>query len=124
MILKNNENINQRKIKQPLELLGQSWNKEKKRHLSPNINALIDRFNKLTMWVSTLIVHPMLRKERAKRWCRLIKIATHLRKLNNYFSLMAFISGMSQFAVTRLKFTLKTSKDLRSSMKVFVHYLI
>ena len=69
------------------------------------------------MWVSTMIIEPIKRKERAKRWARLIKVAFHLRKLNNFFCLLAFISGMSLHAVSRLKFTLN-SKELRNSLKV------
>ena len=36
---------------------------------------------------------------------KLIKIAGHLRRLNNFNSLMAFIAGMSASAVWRLKWT-------------------
>jgi len=90
----------------PTELLNQSWAKPETEHQAAHVIRLIERFNLVSMWVVFLIVTPMRVKERAKRFAKLIKIATYLHKpLNNYSMLMAFVSGFSHSAVSRLKHT-------------------
>eukprot|EP01094_Clydonella_sp_ATCC50884_P023673 TRINITY_DN5739_c0_g1_i2.p1 TRINITY_DN5739_c0_g1~~TRINITY_DN5739_c0_g1_i2.p1 ORF type:complete len:981 (-),score=236.14 TRINITY_DN5739_c0_g1_i2:206-2971(-) len=90
----------------PQELLNQCWSKPETEHQAPHVIRLIERFNLVSMWVVFLIVTPMRAKERVKRWAMLIKIAWCLWKpLNNFSMLMAFVSGFSHSAISRLKHT-------------------
>ncbi|KAF2069090.1 hypothetical protein CYY_009588 [Polysphondylium violaceum] len=93
-----------KKIKPP-ELLNQSWNKTKLKYRAPNVLKMIDRFNSVSMWVATLIIHPPKVKARARMMARFMRIAEHLKNLNNYNSLMAIIAGLNFSSVYRLKYT-------------------
>ncbi|EGC38002.1 aimless RasGEF [Dictyostelium purpureum] len=93
-----------RKIKPP-ELLNQSWNKTKLKSRAPNVLKMIDRFNSVSMWVATMIIQTAKVKARARMMARFIKIAEHLKTLNNYNSLMAIIAGLNFSSVYRLKYT-------------------
>eukprot|EP01114_Cavostelium_apophysatum_P016104 TRINITY_DN4525_c0_g1_i1.p1 TRINITY_DN4525_c0_g1~~TRINITY_DN4525_c0_g1_i1.p1 ORF type:complete len:1270 (-),score=350.50 TRINITY_DN4525_c0_g1_i1:96-3905(-) len=90
---------------QPSELLNQNWTKPSTQHNTPNILKLIARSNDVSLWVASLILEPARSKLRALRFEKLIKIAQNLRALNNYSTLMAFLGGFNNAAVTRLKFT-------------------
>jgi len=87
------------------ELLNQAWNKPKLRHRAQNVLALINRSTEVSAWVASCIVRESKLKGRSKVMTRFIKIAEHLRKLNNFSSLMAVIAGLNNSAVFRLKFT-------------------
>jgi len=112
-------------VSQSSELLGQSWNKPKTKHKSPNVLQMIARFNHLSLWVGTQIVLQEKIKPRAKVLAKLIAVADartqipaapsshskslfvqHLRKMNNYNSLMAFVAMFNNSAIFRLKHTL------------------
>ncbi|GAM22778.1 hypothetical protein SAMD00019534_059530 [Acytostelium subglobosum LB1] len=93
-----------KRIKPP-ELLNQSWNKVKLKHRAPNVLKMIDRFNNVSMWVATMIIETPKVKARARMMTRFIKIADHLRLMNNFNSLMAIIAGLNFSSVYRLKFT-------------------
>ncbi|EFA83768.1 Ras guanine nucleotide exchange factor [Heterostelium album PN500] len=93
-----------KKIKPP-ELLNQSWNKTKLKHRAPNVLKMIDRFNNVSMWVATMIIQTQKVKARARMMTRFIKIADHLKAMNNYNSLMAIIAGLNFSSVYRLKYT-------------------
>lgn len=69
------------------------------------ILAMISRFNALASWVAFLILEPRSPKERAQRFEYLVKVAESLRRLNNFQSLMAFISGFHSSPVARLNST-------------------
>jgi hypothetical protein len=70
------------------ELLGQSWNKESLQHRSPNVMALIHRANKLSFWVSTMILNEDTHKARKKIFEKFIAISDQLFKLKNFHTLM------------------------------------
>eukprot|EP00164_Ancoracysta_twista_P010056 GFYU01015047.1.p1 GENE.GFYU01015047.1~~GFYU01015047.1.p1 ORF type:complete len:854 (-),score=178.57 GFYU01015047.1:98-2584(-) len=89
----------------PSELLNQSWNKAKTRHRSPNVLALINRFNDFSLWVTSQIVNPPKIKQRTRNVTKLMLVAKHLRNMNNFNSLMAIISGLNNAASHRLKHT-------------------
>jgi hypothetical protein len=91
-------------IKVP-ELLDQSWNREKLHHRAPNVLKMIARFNESSLYVASMILEPIKVKERVNRWCYLIKVAEHLYQLNNFNLLMAFIGGMNNSCILRLKWT-------------------
>nr|AAN46870.1 nucleotide exchange factor RasGEF A [Dictyostelium discoideum] len=112
-----------RNIKPP-ELLNQSWNKTKLKSRAPNVLKMIDRFNSVSMWVATMIIQTTKVKARARMMTRFIKIADHLKNLNNYNSLMAIIAGLNFSSVYRLKYTreelsaqtMRTYSDLEKIM--------
>ncbi|WVQ82300.1 hypothetical protein IAT38_004428 [Cryptococcus sp. DSM 104549] len=62
-------------------------------------------FNHVSRWVSTIILASHKAKHRARVIERFISIAHHLRRLNNYESLYALISGMRETSIHRLAAT-------------------
>merc|ERR1712137_1127881 len=90
---------------QPAELLNCAWSKAKYRYRAKNVMNLISRSTLLTRWVSSVIVWQENLKGRIKALTKFINIANHLRKLNNFNSLMAILAGINTSAVYRLKFT-------------------
>jgi hypothetical protein len=111
---------------QPLEFFKTAWSKPSTWHLSPNLLAAINFFNHVSLWVGTMIVTTEKVRERAKLMNRCVKIAQHLREMNNYQLLMAFVSGMNNSALLRLKWTrakvpkraLTTLKELEEMMSM------
>ncbi|PRP82499.1 hypothetical protein PROFUN_10069 [Planoprotostelium fungivorum] len=89
----------------PVELYNQKWNSEKTKHLSPNVVQLIDMFNHISRAVASIIVSEEKLRKRTKLMQILMKISRNLSTLRNYHVSMAFISGMSNAAITRLKWT-------------------
>jgi RasGEF domain len=66
---------------------------------------MITRFNAISMWVAHTILVPTRYRVRAKRFEKLIRIAAELQRINNFQTLMAFLGGMNNAAISRLKFT-------------------
>eukprot|EP01116_Phalansterium_solitarium_P021333 TRINITY_DN6596_c0_g1_i2.p1 TRINITY_DN6596_c0_g1~~TRINITY_DN6596_c0_g1_i2.p1 ORF type:complete len:546 (-),score=190.77 TRINITY_DN6596_c0_g1_i2:72-1709(-) len=87
------------------EFLNLSWSKEKTKHTAANILRMIARANSVSQWVAALVVEPVRVRLRARRFEILIRVAEHLRTLNNFSTLMAFLGGFNNAAVRRLKFT-------------------
>ncbi|KAK4687572.1 hypothetical protein P7C73_g2543, partial [Tremellales sp. Uapishka_1] len=92
-------------------------------------------FNYLSRWVSTIIIASPKAKYRARVFEVFMVIAHQLRRLNNYDSLYAVISGMRETSVHRLTMThqlVKASalieKDYQSHLKLmdprggYTHY--
>jgi len=90
---------------QDTEFFNRSWENPKTQYMAPNILSLIDQFNLISRWVTTQIVSEKKLRKRAKKLESFIKIAKCLRDLNNFHILMAFISGLNNAAVSRLKYT-------------------
>eukprot|EP00026_Physarum_polycephalum_P009856 Phypoly_transcript_09993.p1 GENE.Phypoly_transcript_09993~~Phypoly_transcript_09993.p1 ORF type:complete len:442 (+),score=94.76 Phypoly_transcript_09993:72-1328(+) len=89
----------------PTEFLNQAWNKTSTQHRSPNLLALIARFNLIGLWVSHQILREERLRGRAKKMDKLIKVAEHLYHLKNFSSVMAFLGGLNNSSILRLKFT-------------------
>jgi hypothetical protein len=87
------------------ELLLQAWNRPKFKHRAPNVLSMIARFNAVSQWVGCQIVRQDKVKTRARVMQKLILIADHLRKLNNFNTLMAFVAMFNTAAIFRLKHT-------------------
>lgn len=73
---------------------------------SPNVLQMIERFNQVSLWAASSILGQEKLADRVISYRKLISIAEHLRKMNNFNSLLAIISGLNDSAVFRLKFTL------------------
>jgi len=84
------------------EMLGQSWNKEKKKHMAPNILEVTSLFNKISNYVVFHVVsesNSMLRKKMIET---LIKSVEYLRELNSFNMSMAIYSALGNSALSRL----------------------
>ena len=90
---------------EPSEFLNQNWSKESKLAHSPNIVALIGRFNNLSGIVSTTIVKCREAVDRAGVISFFVQIAEHAFEHNDFSSTMALLSGLSNSAVYRLSRT-------------------
>jgi hypothetical protein len=87
------------------ELFDLSWSKKDKNEKSPNICALINRLNQLSMWFVTNLVSIENLKERTAYMKLIIQIANELKILQNYNGLNAIISSLNNSSVRRLKKT-------------------
>jgi len=99
------------------ELQFQVYSKSNSKELAPNVDNLVEDFNRTSYWVATEIVTTVRLKERAKTMKRFIDLASNLLKLGNFHSMMAIISGLNLSFVNRLK---KTWEELsRAYLKKF-----
>eukprot|EP01102_Stenamoeba_stenopodia_P018147 TRINITY_DN661_c1_g1_i1.p1 TRINITY_DN661_c1_g1~~TRINITY_DN661_c1_g1_i1.p1 ORF type:complete len:1017 (+),score=351.00 TRINITY_DN661_c1_g1_i1:339-3389(+) len=89
----------------PSEYLKQGWKKADKMTRSPNICAMIDRFNLVSAWVSTEVVKATEAKARANIIAKFINVAEECRVLQNYNGMMEIIAGLQNASVKRLKQT-------------------
>ncbi|KXS11043.1 ras GEF [Gonapodya prolifera JEL478] len=92
----------------PVEFVLQIWGDSKDPTLTletKNIREMIDSFNHVSYWAATEIVTQPELKNRLKVVEKLIKIAKELRRLNNFNSLLAIVSGLNNSCVSRLKST-------------------
>uniref|UniRef100_A0A6B2KY03 Ras-GEF domain-containing protein n=1 Tax=Arcella intermedia TaxID=1963864 RepID=A0A6B2KY03_9EUKA len=80
---------------------GQGWMKEK----APNISAVINRFNMISHWASTLIVLGTTTEFRAMIIIHLVHIAMESLQLNNYNAVLALVTGLSATPISRLSQT-------------------
>eukprot|EP01105_Mastigella_eilhardi_P020099 TRINITY_DN4769_c0_g1_i2.p1 TRINITY_DN4769_c0_g1~~TRINITY_DN4769_c0_g1_i2.p1 ORF type:complete len:848 (+),score=226.97 TRINITY_DN4769_c0_g1_i2:245-2545(+) len=89
----------------PSELLNQSWSKPKLKHRSPNVLALIKRFNEVSQWVAEEILGQASIKDRVRVISKFVKVCEKVVALHNFNTLMAFIAGFSFSSVHRLKYS-------------------
>ncbi|PRP76540.1 hypothetical protein PROFUN_15082 [Planoprotostelium fungivorum] len=89
------------------EFLKLCWAHPRTQHLSPGIIAMINLFNDVSAWVASCIVGEVKLKNRSDMLVNLIKIAGQLKKLGCFHLLVAFITGINNSAVLRLKWTQK-----------------
>jgi len=110
---------------QSSELFNQSWNKPKTNHKSPHVLNMISRSNHLSCWVASLLLWSPTHKERLGVLTKFIKLAQHLRELNNYNTLMGVIAGINMSAISRLKHTFadldKTTKNMLEILQVLLN---
>jgi len=71
------------------------------------LQALVKRFNIVTKWVGTEVASTPNFKKRLKTLTHFINVAEKLKKLQNWHTFLAVISGLSQSPVQRLKQTWK-----------------
>jgi len=89
----------------PKELLNQAWSRRDGNEKSLHVLALINRFNVVSQWVTLMVIESDKIKNRARTLEKMIKIALKLRELNNFNTLMSFIGGLNNPAISRLKWT-------------------
>jgi len=87
----------------PVELLNQSWSKKKE--LAPNVTMMIKRFNDVSLWVTSLILSQKTPDARVCVWVKLVEIGDALLRMNNFNTLLAFLSAFNKAAIFRLRMT-------------------
>lgn len=92
------------------ECLNQNWSKHK--HLAPNVLKMIEGFNRMTNWVQIEILSQSQIGKRVLMLKKFIKIAEHLKALNNYNSLYAIHVALHSNSIFRLKKTWAVRKRL------------
>jgi len=81
---------------------------------------MISRFNQIGLWVAKTIIEPTSLKGRSKRMEKMINIAKHLRSMNNFSNLMAFVGGINNAAIQRLRWTRASmSKPAQETLEKF-----
>jgi len=89
---------------QASELLKMAWANPKHRHKAPGVVAIMQRFDNVALWVSyTILMSFADKKQKSKMMTKFIKIAEHLRALNNFNTLMAILNGVNHPSVKQLK---------------------
>jgi Rap guanine nucleotide exchange factor 1 len=90
---------------QPVELLNQNWNKKETRRKAPNVVRMIERFNALSGWASSLVLWQAKLVDRAVVYEKLVRIAEQLRVYGCFNGCLAIVSGLNSASVFRLNHT-------------------
>lgn len=88
---------------QPRECLNQNWTKRKEE--APHLVQIIENFNKVSCWVQIEILSVIQATNRVQMIKKFLRIAEHLRAMNNFNALYAIHCGLNSNAVYRLKKT-------------------
>lgn len=81
---------------------------------APILERSISIFNSLSNWVQCMILNKRTAIERAEMITKFVRVGKHLKRLNNYNTLMAVIGGVTHSNIARLS---KTSSALSSEIK-------
>lgn len=100
---------------EPKECLGCAWTKHDKETRSPNLLAMIKRFNKVgivnkrnnkyqkvSRWAAASIVQEPNLKKRVRILSHFISILQHLKELNNFNAIFQIIGGLGNSSVHRI----------------------
>jgi len=99
---------------QPKECLGCAWMKHDKEKNSPNLLAMIKRFNKVSKWVAATLVKETVIRKRVRILSHILSVVQHLRELNNFNALFQIIGGLGNSSVHRIT---KTFQQIDSRQK-------
>ncbi|KAL6059604.1 Ras GEF [Balamuthia mandrillaris] len=91
----------------PYEFLNQAWSKPKIKHKAKHILNVIEHFNQVATWVAEMVLSNKKVNERVKVIAKVLEIAECCRKMNNFSTTSALITGFENNAVYRLKHTWK-----------------
>eukprot|EP01080_Neovahlkampfia_damariscottae_P008523 gene8523-347_t len=99
---------------EPKECLNNSWTPENRPIKAPNLNAVMEWFNKLSRYASFIILNQKEDKKRALMISKIIRTANECKLLNNYNACLELISATTITPIFRLKKTWKLvpKKDL------------
>lgn len=95
------------------ELLNSRWTKKDKNKLSPNVINLIDRFNKLSLWMIEEILSYDKKRMRAAAIEKFIRIANECKNLNNFNDCVNITQALNMYVVKKLE---KTWKALNANV--------
>lgn len=96
---------------EPKECLNQSWNKEHRTTKAPNINTMIQHFNRVSGWVGTEVVKCEDLEKRAKKMASFVELANLCLELNNFNAVFSIMSGLALAAIHRLKLTFEAMPE-------------
>jgi len=83
------------------ELCSIGWDK-KDDTKSANVNAMVDRWNKVSMWVSSEIIYASDKMDKHKLIKWFIILADKLLDMKNYHTMMAIVAGVNTLYVSRV----------------------
>eukprot|EP01103_Thecamoeba_quadrilineata_P019029 TRINITY_DN7547_c0_g1_i1.p1 TRINITY_DN7547_c0_g1~~TRINITY_DN7547_c0_g1_i1.p1 ORF type:complete len:784 (-),score=148.89 TRINITY_DN7547_c0_g1_i1:215-2566(-) len=89
------------------ELVDKNWTRNNT-DLAPNLLRVIERSNKVTYWVATMVLTAPSTQAQIAVVKHFIQIAKKLATLNNFESLTQVVNGLSHSSVSRLKSVFKT----------------
>ncbi|KAH3743003.1 Ras guanine nucleotide exchange factor Q [Pelomyxa schiedti] len=101
---------------QAKEMFSLSWSKKDKELKSPNLLAMIHKFNTISNWVSLSICRETVLKKRLSIVKRFTRVLEELIKLNNMNAVFEISSGLSSSSVSRLKITWAEFKDSNKTL--------
>eukprot|EP00056_Hartaetosiga_gracilis_P006497 m.97063 g.97063 ORF g.97063 m.97063 type:complete len:278 (+) comp12484_c0_seq1:257-1090(+) len=93
------------------ELVDGAWLKEEKNSLSPNIIALVKRFNWVSYWVIEELLAADGQRDRYQKLEYFIKLAKKLHQYNNVHGLIAVVSALQSAPIYRLHRTWALLKE-------------
>ncbi|CAI5452516.1 unnamed protein product [Caenorhabditis angaria] len=80
----------------------------------PMLERSISVFNNLSNWVQCMILNKTTPKERAEILVKFVHVAKHLKKINNFNTLMSVVGGITHSTIARLA---KTHAVLSNDIK-------
>lgn len=87
------------------ELLQQAWSKPKLKHKAPNVVALINRFNTLSLWFVYAILSVDKFRPRVRLLSKLVNTLIILFRIGNFNTGYALAIALTHSSVVRLKHT-------------------
>ncbi|KAL6047973.1 E3 ubiquitin--protein ligase [Balamuthia mandrillaris] len=96
---------------QPIECLGQAFNKSTKQSKAPNIMNIVENFNQMSAWVVHEIVKEPKKRNRVAKITKFVQFAQECEKLNNLHTAGVIATGLCSSAVSRLKKTWAAVSD-------------
>ncbi|KNC49216.1 Ras guanine nucleotide exchange factor A [Thecamonas trahens ATCC 50062] len=98
---------------QPRECFGLAWSKDGREQSSPNVLALVQRFNKMSTWVAATILEAgdgeksasKAASARARAIKKMVNLAHELYERHNFNATMGILAGLSSNAIYRLQVT-------------------
>ncbi|XP_067938665.1 rap guanine nucleotide exchange factor 1-like isoform X2 [Watersipora subatra] len=87
------------------------WSKEQNEEKCPNLVKFTEHFNKMSYWCRNSILKPDDPTLREKHFIKFVHILKHLRKHNNFNSLLALLSALDSAPVSRLDWP-KQERDM------------
>lgn len=88
------------------------WTPEDKRDKDSPMDRIVYFFNHVARWVAWTVLYSSRLKDRVRDLEKMLRVAVELRKLDNYDTLFAVISGLENQSVYRLTKTLEEVKKL------------
>ena len=89
----------------PSELQGLAFAKATKKERAPNVQMMIQHFNRLSRWVCTQVVKQPTARDRARCVRLFIDLAKECRDLGNMNGVMEIVAALNSAALHRLKKT-------------------
>lgn len=106
------------------ELFDNAWQKPNKNELAPNITALAQRFNTISLWLAESVIDSYGRNAHTAVVEKIIEVLKELFKMNNFSSGMAVLSALNNSSVQRLRnlwtAVRKEHRDLVNHFELFM----